>query len=115
MFKKLEAYFKTENDAEAVRAKLNNKVNVRNVMIDQVSDGLSNTFVVPLVAGGSSTSSTIPGSSPYPVPSSGKGFFKEDEGERKTVLECEISEEDFNEALAILQENDAHVNKNSLE
>ncbi|WP_117168210.1 hypothetical protein [Paraliobacillus sediminis] len=115
MFKKLEAYFKSENDAEAVRAKLNNKVNVRNVMIDQVSDGLANKFVVPLVAGGGGTSATMPGNSPYPIPSSGEGFFKEDEGERKTVLECEVSEEDFNEALVILQENDAHVNKNSFE
>lgn len=115
MFKKLEAYFKTENDAEDVHAKLNSKVNIRNVMIDQVPDGSENTFVVPIITGGGGSSGAMSGNSAIPVPSSGEGFLKEDEGERKTFLECEVLEEDFNEALMILKENDAYVNKDSLE
>lgn len=115
MFKALQAYFKSENDAEKVHAKLNNKVNVRNVMIDEVTDGLENKMVVPLVTGSGGTSATTPGSSPYPIPALGTGFFDNGETEHKTVLECEVAEEDFREALIILQENDGHVDKNVFE
>ncbi|WP_112182406.1 MULTISPECIES: hypothetical protein [Paraliobacillus] len=115
MFKSLQAYFKTENDAESVHAKLNNKVNVRNVMIDEVSDGLKNKVVVPLVAASGGQSSTTPSSSPYPIPALGDGLLKPGQTEHKTVLECEVAEEDFGEALIILQENEAHVDKNAFE
>ena len=104
MFKKIQAYFKSENDAEDVHATLN-KLNIQNVLVDQLPEESDRSFIAPLGIN-SSTSASIPAAI-YPVPAT----FGEDESERNNMLEFEVEEEDFVEALNIIKENDGHVNR----
>ncbi|GGM27599.1 hypothetical protein GCM10011351_11790 [Paraliobacillus quinghaiensis] len=104
MFKKIQAYFKTEDDAEDVHATLN-KLNIQNVLVDQLTEESDRSFIAPLGVNGSTSAANPVG---YPVPSD---FEEDDKKERSIMLEFEVEEEDFGEALNIIKENDGHVNR----
>ncbi|CQR45996.1 hypothetical protein BN1058_00239 [Paraliobacillus sp. PM-2] len=109
MFNRLQAYFRTENDAEDVRAKLN-KVNVKNVTVDTLDTDYDTTFTAPLVAR-ISTSPNAAGMSLYPFQVEDDDALYENAKDRNVILECEVEEEDFTEALQILYENEGYVDK----
>ncbi|GAA5416057.1 hypothetical protein Pryu01_01089 [Paraliobacillus ryukyuensis] len=113
MYRNLKGYFKTKNDAEDVRAKLE-VLKVRDVKIDQIPDSLDRTLLAPLVISSSSTPiSPIVPYFPYkPSEEELAGSMGDD---RQVVLECEVEENDFERALAVLHENDGHVDKSSFQ
>lgn len=108
MFKPLQAYFKSENDAEDVRTKLI-KLNVRKVMIDELPENGDHKFVMPLTDGGGMTTSML-GTPVYPVRLDDDDPGESDSG-FQIILECQVEEKDLNEALEVVKDNGGHVDK----
>ncbi|MFB1049794.1 hypothetical protein [Paraliobacillus sp. JSM ZJ581] len=109
MYRRLQAYFRTENDAEDVRAKLN-KLNVKNVQVDTLGTDYDSTFTAPLIARIGTTPNTA-GMPAYPFKVMDDETLDNSNQGRNVSLECEVHEEDFNEALKTLHENDGYVDK----
>ncbi|WP_182201422.1 hypothetical protein [Paraliobacillus salinarum] len=109
MYKQLQAYFRSENDAEDVRAKLN-KLHVQNVQVDTLETDYDSTFTAPLIARIGTTPNTA-GMPAYPFKVMDDDMLDHNNEGRNVSLECEVHEEDFAEALKILSENDGYVDR----
>ncbi|MDL4840997.1 hypothetical protein [Aquibacillus rhizosphaerae] len=109
MFKSIQAYFKSENDAESVHAKLNT-LNIKNVFVDKVPDGTDFRMVFPLINNGNGAGRTIG--------AGGIGINLADsssDNNRTHVLEFEVEDKDVQDAYKILSENDGHIHQSSFE
>jgi|SRR5690625_3710448 len=98
MMKHIQAYFKSENDAEAAKAKLE-ALRAADLFVDEFSEATENkTVFVPLFTMGSTAAST--------------GIIAEEvymdrEEEHVThLLEGKVNEEDYEKAIQILQDGD---------
>ncbi|WP_163538494.1 hypothetical protein [Gracilibacillus sp. YIM 98692] len=114
MYKPLQAFFKTEDDAETVKALLN-KLKANDIVIDQLPDGDEGVFLVPLAYSGSSTNGVGAGSGGGVLPLISRDEIGGDEESREFVLECEVAEEDYQESLKIVMENDGYVDKKQID
>ncbi len=116
MYKTIQAFFKTENDAEAVKALLN-KLKTNDLRVDQLpEEGIGSIFLVPLTYGGNNSTGTGTGS---PTGAAGGVIAaaeqSNDDSAREHVLEAKVEEEDLQEALKIIMENDGHVDRDSVD
>ncbi|WP_407270927.1 hypothetical protein [Radiobacillus sp. PE A8.2] len=107
MTKKLEAYFKNEDDAETVHAELN-RFNVSNVSVEEIPEG-DERFLVPIFPINNSGSSGGGGLV------AGLGEFGEptQTDQRRHLLSFEIEEKDFQEALNIVKKSEGYIAKDS--
>ncbi|WP_163580199.1 hypothetical protein [Gracilibacillus saliphilus] len=112
MYKTIQAFFKTEDDAETVRAELN-KLKTNDIIVDQLQDQDQTILLAPITFSGNYSTGMGAGGSIVP------GFIAKDEvgddAPREHTVECEVSEDDYPEALKIIMENDGHVDKNTFE
>ncbi|UOQ49991.1 hypothetical protein MUN88_07990 [Gracilibacillus caseinilyticus] len=114
MYKPLQAFFKTENDAESVKADLN-KLKTNDIRVDQLPDADHTLILTPLTYSGNNTSGMGAGGGIVAA------FRQDDEGlevdndPREYTLECEVSEDDFQEALRIIMDNDGYVDQESFD
>ncbi|MCR6095368.1 hypothetical protein HXA31_11870 [Salipaludibacillus agaradhaerens] len=110
MSQKIQAYFKTENDAENAVAQLQ-KLNASNVIVDELPEGGSSLILFPVANLGTTGS----GMGNFGAP----GFFGSKEeiksmGSNKSetfthIVEFNISEDESKEAFATLKEADAYI------
>ncbi|RKL66831.1 hypothetical protein CR203_13435 [Salipaludibacillus neizhouensis] len=116
MSHKIQAYFKTENDAEAASAKLQ-KVNVSNVLIDKIPEGSKGVMLLPITnlgVGGSGmgTAAGPPGMLARLTNLKDVGKSDREKSDAFShLLDFEVTDEDFEEALDVLSESDAYLDE----
>lgn len=110
MYRSLQAFFVTEDDAEDARATLN-KLKTNDVMIDHLPDGTDGMTVVPLVYSGNSTQGLGTGNGGIIAPISSTGQTQDHQSRRSYMLDFKVDEADFQEALRIVMEKDGRVPK----
>ncbi|WP_091482609.1 hypothetical protein [Gracilibacillus orientalis] len=114
MYKAIQAFFKTEDDAETVKAELN-KLKTNDIRIDHLPDAAQTLLLTPLAYSGNNTSGMGTGGGFVAA------FTRTDNGEtvdntsREHTVECEVEENDYPEALKIIMDNDGYVDKDVLE
>ena len=106
----LRAFFKTEDDVQSVEAELH-RLHVNNVIADEIPADDSNAFTgIPLFA--TTTSSTAnTGSSNLAAAFLGDEGDAEDSSSFSRVLEFQVTEGDYQEALRIVANNGGRVEK----
>lgn len=117
MTKKIQAFFRNENDAEAALAKLQ-KLKVSNAFIDAMPDGDTTMTVIPinnLASGGASMNSgPLTTSPPISARKIKETFERKDKTTRSDfshLLEFEVSEEEAEKAIQELCDTDAHIDE----
>lgn len=114
MYKPIQAFFKTEDDAETVRAELN-KLKTNDIRVDRLQDTDRTILLAPITFSGNYSTGMGAGGGGSIVP----GFITQDvEGNddpREFTVECKVAEDDYPDALKIIMENDGHVDKNAFE
>jgi hypothetical protein len=96
--KNIHAYFKSENDAEAVKARLE-KLRVSDLLVDEFPETENQTVFVPLFTMGSTAASTG---------IIAEGIYLDREENNVThLLEGKVSEGDYEQAMQILQDGKA--------
>lgn len=123
MAKKIEVYFKSENDAESAHAALK-KLKVNDVYIEEIPGDTDTGFFVPFssanvgsssgAAGYSGTAGTA-GSAGGPIapfaPIVGRDNDEDhDHGKLTHLMHFNVEEEDFDETVSILIDNDGYGN-----
>ncbi|PPA71988.1 hypothetical protein [Jeotgalibacillus proteolyticus] len=104
----IQAYFKSENDAESAAVKLK-KINTRDELIDSIPGGGREVFVVPAFNFTSGATASSPGMIPAAL-----GKTNRNSSEKFThILEFKISSEELSEALDILGTTEAHIDEES--
>lgn len=105
MSKHIEAYFKSENDAESVHAELN-KLKVNNVLIEEMPKDYGGTMLIPFLSINSSTGSggVVPLSPIKPEQHNSSQDLTQ-------LLQFDVEDEDYEDALTILKENDGYGDK----
>ncbi|MFA1822135.1 hypothetical protein ACDX78_18440 [Virgibacillus oceani] len=93
--KNIQAYFKSENDAEGAKAKLE-KLRIAELLVDEFPETDNKTVFVPLFTMGSTTASTG-------IIAEGMHMDRE-EGNITHFLEGKVNEADYEEAMQILQD-----------
>lgn len=99
MKKRIEAYFKSENDAESARAALQ-QLQVYDMIIDGIPESGYKLTFVPFTQPGLSWGVVAP-----------VNINQEEQGEVKMthVLEAEVKAEDYDKAMKILSEKDGYM------
>jgi hypothetical protein len=93
--KNIQAYFKSENDAEAAKAKLE-KLRVSDLLVDGFPEPENKAVFVPLFTMGSTAASTG---------LIAEGIYMDrEEADVTHLLEGKVSEADYEEAMQILQD-----------
>ena len=111
MYRSLQAFFLTEDDAEDARATLN-KLKTNDVLIDHLPDGAGGMTVVPLAYSGNSAHGLGTGNGGIIAPIVATGETTPDEGsQRSYMLDLQVDEADFQAALRIIMEKDGRVPK----
>ncbi|WP_082234855.1 hypothetical protein [Halobacillus massiliensis] len=116
MKKHVEAYFKNENDAEGARAALQ-KMPVENDIVEAIPEGRNVTGVVPVLnQSGTSAVTGVAGFTDFlnPKKDSQKEDIEEEAGHLTQLLQFDVAEENYKEALTILKENKAHMNQDDI-
>ncbi|WP_042221281.1 hypothetical protein [Oceanobacillus manasiensis] len=102
MTKNFVAYFKSENDAEAAKAKLE-KLRVSNLLVDEVPEGEKRKAFIPIVGMGTpGTMSTGAGAMGIINTSEDS---RDEHGEVTHLLEGKVEQEDYDEAISLLSES----------
>lgn len=102
MKKRILAYFKSENDAESAKAALQ-KLHVSELIVDDIPESGYKFSFVPFTQSGQS------------LGVGGKIDLedREEKGETIThVLECEVTIEEYEEAIKILSEKEGYLENN---
>ena len=103
----LQAYFKSENDAESALVKLK-RVAIRDARLDSIPEGNIHPYVIPAL---NFSSSATPNTG---VVTQNTTFNDKGSSEGLThILEFSVSPEDVSEALQVLSSTDAHVDEQS--
>lgn len=110
MYRSLQAFFVTEDDAEDARATLN-KLKTNDVMIDHLPEGTGGMTVVPLAYSGNSTQGLGTGNGGIIAPISSTGQTQDHQSRCSYMLDFKVDEADFQEALRIVMEKDGRVPK----
>ncbi|WP_226038320.1 hypothetical protein [Aquibacillus saliphilus] len=111
MGKVIRSYFKSENDAESTHAMLK-KLAVNNVIIDEIPEQSSTTILVPLANTNSGTSAIPTLIKPIDIE---KYYGESEVAARKHLLEFKVTDQDYQQALAILMDNDGFVDPSQFE
>ncbi|MFG6149681.1 hypothetical protein [Halobacillus sp. B23F22_1] len=113
MKKHIEAFFKTENDAESAKASLQ-KLSISNPFMEPIPEESRLTGVVPVLNQG--TTAGVAGFKDFIKPN--KNTTDEDtppETDHLThLLQFDVDKDDYNEALAILKKHDGHMDKDKI-
>ncbi|TFE03420.1 hypothetical protein [Jeotgalibacillus sp. R-1-5s-1] len=105
----IQAYFRNESDAETALAKLQ-KCPIRDARIDSIPDGNTNPFVLPAL---NFTSSSSPNAG---VITDGDAINTKGSSERfDYILEFYVEEQNRREAVNILGQTEAHLDKEAYE
>ncbi|KAB8137527.1 hypothetical protein F9U64_09015 [Gracilibacillus oryzae] len=112
MAKYIQAFFRTEDEAESVRVELA-KVNASEVRVDHLPERSGNLFLAPLTYTGSNASSV--GSGGYIPAFSINDSDDVDNSPRDYTIEFQVAEKDYGEALQIIKESDGYVDKDTLD
>ncbi|OZU89227.1 hypothetical protein CIL03_05775 [Virgibacillus indicus] len=115
MTKNIRAYFKTENDAESARANLQ-KLRVSNVFIDEFPEEERESEFVPILPLGTAGTGTgvtgagIASGVADEVSMSSDSFLEDDRNDNHVthLLEGQVEDEDYKEALQILADNNGY-------
>ncbi|WP_173917148.1 hypothetical protein [Halobacillus sp. Marseille-Q1614] len=116
MKKHVEAFFKNENDAEGARAALQ-KVAIENDTIEAIPEQKNVKGVVPVLnQSGTSAVTGVAGFTDFLNPKKDTQRAEEDEeaGHLTQLLQFDVKEEDYQEALSILEENKAHMDQDKI-
>lgn len=121
MYKPIQAFFKTENDAEKVKAELN-RLKVNDIRVDKLEDAHRTLFLSPLGYGGgsaggmgASSAGSSGGGGIFPIFARSSEGQESDDTQRDHTVECEVDEEDYQTALKIMMDNDGYVDKDTFE
>lgn len=111
MTKYVQVYFRTEDEAEQLRATLN-KFTTSNVMVDQLEGANEGRLVVPYIQ--PEASGTNVG---MQVGSHAMGFqdIKDDQEPRNIVISFEIAQDHLYDALVEIQKLDGQVDRSLFE
>lgn len=115
MTKNIRAYFKSENDAESAQAKLQ-KLRVSNVFIDEFPEDEHESEFVPILPLGTAGTGTgvtgagIAGGGADAVSMSSGSLLEDDRNDNHVthLLEGQVEDEDYKEALQILADNNGY-------
>lgn len=111
MYKAIQAFFKTEDDAESARATLN-KLKTNDIFVDHLPDGEGYITAVPLAYTGNNTHGMGAGHGGIIAPIAFTGEMKSDDNTPRTyMVDMQVDESDFQEALRIIMEKDGRVPK----
>ncbi|PYZ93871.1 hypothetical protein CR194_12090 [Salipaludibacillus keqinensis] len=117
MTKRIQAFFKNENDAERASAKLA-KVNTTNQIIDKVPEQESNGRLVLIPAIHSGTGAGTAAGSTAAVGGSVDRLkslvFKDNREQFTHILEFEVAEANIEEALQELRQTEAYIDEELL-
>ncbi|MCP3028873.1 hypothetical protein [Halobacillus sp. A5] len=113
MTKHIEAYFKTENDAESAKAELQ-KLSVTNEMVEPIPEESRLTGVVPVLnqsqsAGVANFSDVI-----NPEKSTSREDTPPEVKHLTYLLHFDVDSKEYNDALAILKTHHGHMNQDKL-
>ncbi|GAB2568646.1 hypothetical protein [Gracilibacillus alcaliphilus] len=117
MYKSVQAFFKSENDAEKARAALNG-LKTNHILVDTLPEDSETLLLSPLGYTRDASSSIGPMGTAGPASGGILPVFDriseetDDEEPRGYMVDFEVDEEDFQEALRVLMENDGYVNRN---
>ena len=107
MAERMQAYFKSENDAQSALASLQ-RVNVSNTFVEEIPDDGNRRVLIPAVSAGTGPVNT----------SAGPGLYRdlwngddEEEHSYSHILEFEVAEEDAEEAFRLLQKEKAYIDE----
>ncbi|QGH36606.1 hypothetical protein GI584_22240 [Gracilibacillus salitolerans] len=115
MYKAIQAFFKTEDDAETVRAELN-KLKTNDIRVDHLPDADRTLLLTPLAYSGNNTSGMGAGGGIVAAfTTNDNGETINDDTPREHTIECEVAKDDYPEALKIIMENDGYMDKNAFE
>lgn len=112
MTKYVQVYFRTEDEAEQLRATLS-KFTTSNVMIDQLEADSGERLVVPYVqveGAGTNTGNATGGSNVI-----GYQDVKKDQETRNIVISFEIAQDNLYDALVEIQKLDGQVDRSLFE
>lgn len=111
--KHIEAFFKTENDAESAKADLQ-KLTIEHEMVEAIPDEADLTTVVP-IAGSSNTGGGTFNFTEVLEPKYDENGALSDKRHLTHILHFYIQEEEYDHALNIIKDHEGHMNKNHLE
>ncbi|QTN00506.1 hypothetical protein ERJ70_15075 [Sediminibacillus dalangtanensis] len=109
MSKQVDAYFKNENDAEAVHARLQT-LKVNNVSVEEIPEGTDTKVLVPFFPANTGTG-TNGGFAPIAPLVNNKQRNQSGDGNPETLshmLHFEVDEADYQKAMDILKESDCY-------
>jgi len=108
MTKYVQVYFRTEDEAEQLRATLS-KFTTSNVMLDQLEENNQGRLVVPYVP--YSASGTTAGNTQVGSQVMGFQDVEDDQEQRNIILSFEIGQDDLYDVLVEIQKLDGHVDR----
>lgn len=112
MYKSVQAYFRNENDAEDVHAKLK-RLNPHNVFVDFIEEDVEGmNLIVPPARDYTNMNLNMFGANEI------RGFTSEEGNnvdDHKVILTCEIDEKQLPEALEIFSQEGAYIDKSLIE
>ncbi|WP_053218470.1 hypothetical protein [Virgibacillus senegalensis] len=111
--KQIDAYFKNENDAEAVSARLQT-LKVSNVSVEEIPRGTDTKVLVPFFPAntGTGTSGSV---GPIAPLFDQQGKIEGDSETLKHLLHFEVEETDYHQALDVLKESDCYGHQSEIE
>ncbi|MFC4386303.1 hypothetical protein ACFOZ1_00640 [Gracilibacillus marinus] len=112
MSKSLQAFFKTESEAESFKSQLH-KVQANDVRVDRLPEADKTLFLTPLTYSGSSSTGTGMGGGMVAAFTSDTDATVED-GPREYIVEFTVTDEDFEESLKLIMENDGYLDKETI-
>lgn len=111
MYKPIQAFFKTEDDAETVKANLNS-LEVNDIRIDEMPDADRELLLTPLAYSGNQPNASGAGGGMIAAFVRTDATKLGDDSPRKFTIECEVEEEDYQKALKFIMDHDGYVDKN---
>ncbi|GGF23364.1 hypothetical protein GCM10010954_22720 [Halobacillus andaensis] len=113
MTKHIEAFFKTENDAESAKAELQ-KLSISNQFVEPIPEESRLTGIVPVLNQG--TTAGVAGFRDFikPNKSTSEDDTPPDTGHLTHLLHFDVDKDDYNDALAILKTHDGHMDKDKI-
>lgn len=108
MTKYVQAYFRTEDEAEQLRATLS-KFATSNVMLDQLEADGKNSLVVPYIP--FEGAGTTTGNAELGLQAVSYRAVEDDQENRNIVISFDVAESDLYNVLVEIQKLDGHVDK----
>ncbi|MBM7572625.1 hypothetical protein [Aquibacillus albus] len=112
------AYFKNENDAEAVHADLH-RLHVNNVVVDEMPEDAEPEMIVPIAAVNTGSGGAAVTNNGFFAAAYGQldldDIGDDAEDRRKHLLEFDVEDEDVDAAIEILKKHDGYIDKSLLQ